>query len=251
MQTFIAASVYLTNFQQYYSPTMLGYYWSLAVEWQFYVVFPLLLILLRNDSHRIVFLLFVLSLSIYFVPGGSGWWMFRFDGIVFGILAYYLLEVMKFQLPQFRILESSVGAVITCSILLVALVCFPLALQPYRLAVTFANLIGGILVVLAAANRGYITAFGMPSLVRWIGSRSYTIYLCHIPALLIVRSLQAYAIGVDGVLHPTVGQAVTAVLLIFALLAVFSEFGFRMIERPSHIRSHEVPLPDQSSPQLS
>jgi peptidoglycan/LPS O-acetylase OafA/YrhL len=63
-------------------------------------------------------------------------------------------------------------------------------------------------------------------MLLWLGSRSYAVYLIHVPVYFIVREA-AHRAGVDLMLQPV------AVLLVSALaIALLAEASFRGIEAP-------------------
>ena len=240
-KTLVAGAVYFANFQQYYAPSILGYFWTLSVEWQFYFILPLILVFVSSNAWRVVTLLIIVFASIAIQPGGTGWWMFRFDGIVFGILGFIVVNLIGVRIPKYRTLDFPIGRGIVLLIMLAAIVVIPASVIPSRLGVVFSSALASILVVLASLDRGYISTLGIKPFVQWLGSRSYSVYLCHFPCLLLVRSIQARFIGVYSVLHPTYGQAAIALLCTFGAIAIASELTYRFIERPSFLASHTIP----------
>lgn len=241
IQLLVAGVVYLSNFQQYSMPTALGYFWSLSVEWQFYLVLPLILVFIRPTAWRIGTLMAIMLASFVFQPGGPNWWIFRFDGIIFGILAFVVVDLIGVRIPSYRSLDSPAWRAFMIVALLAAIVVVPSAVVPDRLGSMFSSATAAVLVALASLDRGYISTLGARPVLQWLGSRSYSVYLCHMPCLLLVRSIHARFIGVNGVLHPTNAQAAAELLGTFAAVAVASELSYRFIERPSHERSHAIP----------
>lgn len=240
LRSLIAGAVYFSNFQQYYSPSDLGYFWTLSVEWQFYLLLPLILVFVRSNAWRVATLLLALAASVILQPGGAGWWMFRFDGIVFGILVFVVVDLIGVRVPVYASLDGAPGRVAMLMLALAAIAVLPVAAHPQRLGNVFSSALAALLVVLASRDRGYISTLGLAPFVRWLGSRSYSVYLCHFPCLLLVRSIQAHYIGISGVLHPTFGQAAAALAGTFAAVAIASELSFRYLERPSHSASHAL-----------
>lgn len=240
LQTLISGIVYFSNFQQYYQPSVLGYFWSLSVEWQFYLVLPLLLAFVSRNIWRVGILMFLMVVALIVQPGGAGWWMFRFDGIVLGIICFVALDLIGVRTPRYRVLELRTGRVVMIVCLLAAIAVLPAAVVPSRLGSLFSSACAAVLVVLASQNRGYISTLGLRPFFEWLGARSYSVYLCHFPCLLVVRSVQAHFIGVQGVLHPTRFEAAVAVLGTLCMVAIASELGYRLIERPSHEASQAI-----------
>jgi len=236
----VSGFVYISDFANYKQPTVLGYYWSLAIEWQFYVALPMVLIFFQKNWLRVAVIFAAMTTSIALTPGGPSWWMFRFDGIVYGVIAYVMFQQVGVVLPRFKTIEHPLGSAVFTLILLVAIAVIPPAVQPYRIGASYAALLGAVLVSFGAANRGYISTFGMKRFVSWLGSRSYTIYLCHFPALLIGRSVIAHFITVYGAENPTRPELFASLALILALIAIMGELSYRFIEKPSHKASQAI-----------
>ncbi|MHB8348383.1 MAG: acyltransferase family protein [Acidiferrobacterales bacterium] len=240
IQKVISGLVYVSDFAENRQASVIGYFWSLAVEWQFYVILPLLLIFVRRDFIRVAFLIVALIASIAMMPGGLHWWMFRFDGIVYGIFAYILFFRLRVELPIYRSLHSPYGRAAFTALMLAAIVIVPPAVQPYRIGASISALLGAILVSAGAENRGYISTFGMRPFVSWMGSRSYSLYLCHFPCLLISRGILAHFITVYGAENPSRPELYISYALIFGLIAITAELSYRFIEYPSHSASHAI-----------
>jgi peptidoglycan/LPS O-acetylase OafA/YrhL len=71
-------------------------------------------------------------------------------------------------------------------------------------------------------------------LMAWIGSRSYGIYLIHIPAYLLVREL-IFRLQAAGLPSPA-GHPILTVLIAFGLIVLLSELNYRFIEMPMRNR---------------
>jgi peptidoglycan/LPS O-acetylase OafA/YrhL len=65
----VAAIFYVSNFVEAQRQTVIGLFWSLAVEWQFYVVFPLALLLVRANWARLLIISLIFALGIFWRPG--------------------------------------------------------------------------------------------------------------------------------------------------------------------------------------
>lgn len=242
LKKLILGLVYLYNFQEYTNSTALGYFWSLSVEWQFYLLFPLLLVLIRADAWRVGVLLGLVLVLALWQFGGDNWWMFRCDGLIFGTLAYILLRRVGVALPCYRWLEKPAGSAAFTAVLLLAILASPADIQPYRLGMVFAAALATILVAAASANQGYISTFGLPRLVGWFGSRSYSIYLVHLPCILTFQSINALYFHM-GLLHAVIRHGVTLVWSVSILLMVggAAELTYRLVELPSHRASRAIP----------
>ena len=231
--------VYLSNFEEVRDPGPLGYFWSLSVEWQFYLLFPLLLLLVRKDSARLAVLGLALALSIWLQPDGILWHFLRFDGLAFGILLYVLLHRLELSVPHYRIFRNQLQRQAATLVLLVAIVVVPKYFPVPRLGYTVACGLGTVLVGMAALDRGYIGTFGFGWLVRWLGSRSYSIYLVHMPVILSVLAVDEGLrprLGPGWLLQPQIRYWWISLLCI----AIAAELTYRLVERPSHRASATI-----------
>jgi peptidoglycan/LPS O-acetylase OafA/YrhL len=232
----IASLTYLFNFA--YAATLaspMGHFWTLAVEWQFYMLFPFVLLFARTDTIRAMLVVGMLAISVFTQVGGAMWWVFRFDGIVIGILLYIVLHRLKVKLPEYAVLKTALGRQIVTGLVLLAMVALPVGIIPgQRFGVVITSLLACILVALAVEDKQYIGTFGLYPFFAWAGSRSYSIYLAHLPILNFVWSLQNTFPHLRGSLFYYVASV--------TLSGLAAELTFRFVERPSHAASRRISL---------
>jgi len=241
----LASLAYVTNwyfvfadvpyFEQFGRPSLLLHLWSLAVEEQFYLVWPpLLAIGLALVGRRVV-----LALAIAGTAGSAAlaWWLFApftgTDRIYYGTdtRAVGLLAgvVLALVLPAARLAPVSPARRRATDALGLAAAA-ALAVILVRLDETGARLYqGGFLVtavvtavlIHAAAQPGTWTgrALGTRPLV-WVGRRSYGIYLWHWPVIQLTRPED---VAIDGA--PRVALQV-------ALTVVAAALSYRFVEAP-------------------
>jgi peptidoglycan/LPS O-acetylase OafA/YrhL len=238
----VSGIVYLYNFQEYTRNSSLGYFWSLSVEWQFYLLFPILLLFVRNDILRLAIPFAALCLMVWFQPGGPLWWLFRFDGIPFGILVYVLFFRMGITIPAYRSLERRVFRHVLTATLIVAIAFTPRFGFSGRFGAVIASAFCCVPVALAATNRGYITALGLGPVVSWLGSRSYSIYVAHIPVAMSVVSLFEIARSKYPALQHPHNAGYAYYIICVAMIALVSELTYRFVEMPSHRASQSIAL---------
>ena len=163
------------------------------------------------------------------------WWVFKFDGIVLGILLYIILHRLNVKLPEYAILKTALGRQIITALLLLTMLALPVGIMPgRRFGVVITALLGCVLVALAAEDKRYIGTFGIYPFFAWAGSRSYSIYLAHLPILNFVWSLQNTFPHLRGSPFYYVASV--------TLSALAAELTFRFIERPSHAASRRISL---------
>ena len=96
-------------------------------------------------------------------------------------------------------------------------------------------MLSAVLVWLASYNGDYLMPPGLlKRVMTWIGSRSYGIYLIHIPAYCLVREL-IFRLQAASLPSPA-GHPIITLLLAFGLIVLLSELNYRFIEMPMRNR---------------
>ncbi|WP_281978532.1 acyltransferase family protein [Pseudorhizobium flavum] len=206
----------------------LGHTWSLAIEEQFYLIWPFLLIglaaLARNRAWiaAMVAVFFAMVLS-----WRSTLWFFgatperlyngldtRADSLMAGALLA-LLGISR--LP--RILRS---AMVPAGMLAAFFLCGPVWNGAFMLTVGYsliALLSMWLVAALVAEPAGSTAHLFSSPIALWVGRRSYSLYLWHYPAIVI-----------PGQLLPGQSTVTTAALLLASFLA--ADLSYRFIEQP-------------------
>ena len=187
----VASVLCFRNFEVSLYPTHLGYYWSLSLENQFYLLLPLAwFFLIRKWFWKIIIGLCIMCL--FWRPGGATWWLFRFDGLLMGMLIYKMMTFQSFKNAIHRISPDTVpGKILMTAFFCLTIPSIPIAIGSYP-AVTwsFVALCSSFLISQAVLNEGiiYIPKI-LYSFIYWAGEFSYSIYLCHIPVWLILKDI--------------------------------------------------------------
>lgn len=219
-------------------PFGLGATWSLAVEEQFYLTWPLLVFLLKRRalalvSVSLVFVSLFLRLAGYSYDAPSGFvhqfTLSRLDAIAFGTLAALWLRSPSCKLDQWRLRAYQFLAVgLTGVILARILMHRNSSIVSYTfLGMTFTGLLG---ISLVSDGRSPLLRQSFTAgWLRYIGKISYGIYLLHYPLFL----LWARLIASQNFLPSNV---VARNLLAFAgqmLLAILAaSISWRFFEKP-------------------
>ena len=241
-----AALLYITNwvyivrevpyFEAFGRPPLLQHLWSLAVEEQFYLLWPLLLVLLlralknkRTALILITAILVILSsiwMAVLFDPEADPLRVYygtdtRAAGFLVGALLAMIWSPTEPDAGSRKQWQELAG----WSGLLVLIILYNKLneFQPllYRGGILVTALSSALLIVGASSPTSLLSKLLEMPLLRWIGSRSYSIYLWHRPVLMLTRpgfDLQFPELLVRG------GQ----IALTFGL----AELSYRWIEAP-------------------
>ncbi|WP_127960458.1 acyltransferase family protein [Serratia microhaemolytica] len=193
--------------------------WSLSLEWQLYIILAFLFITFKKKWLSRVMAVIILLSSIL-LPNDVdfqrtiGWWI-RPQAFFWGGLVYIFQSKV--------VIRSNI---LICLIFLLSILFLvfltPIVPAPFKLF--FIGLSG-------AATFASFSIF-MPCVfhsrvLEWIGDRSYSIYLCHIPMMYITKTiLDKWSHG--GFLY----QNIALYLIFFIIItAISSDLSYRFIER--------------------
>lgn len=226
-----ASLLSVRNFEESFAESTFGYYWSLSLENQFYLLLPIALLIVPR-AWRLRGLVALCFLNPIWRPGGDTWWLFRYDGLIYGLLLFELeragySDILSHCLPDSRWGRLGLMAAATA-----AMVVSPLVLIHYHpLGWTLVNWAAVVLVFAASLQQQKIV---VPSRLRgaalWVGSRSYSLYLCHIPVWFSVLELMR-RVGLGGERLVPVRFAVG-----FAACALAADLTYRWVELPLQAR---------------
>ena len=222
-------------------------YWSLALEEQFYFIFPLFLLFVTGARWRVGVLLGLIAFQFCFDrnPFGNAVTAlassFRLDAMMWGILICLFSRTALYRQFEPTFLLGSPLKTLGLNLLLFYLLgAISGQMIGTPIAVGLIAIISAMLVFMASFNRGYI--FSLPllsSVMDWMGSRSYGMYVIHFPAYRLsheiwFRYAAANDLGFNG--------GLTAELLLTAafFIVLLSELNYRLIEQPLRKRGAEI-----------
>ncbi len=208
-------------------------YWSLVLEEQFYLLFPLLILLFRQ---RLVWALLALVAVQILTVRTPLLMVVRTDALALGVLLAMWSAQPGYQRWEPTFLRrpwAAIAALIAIGSLLSFMATDRFTFAPYRIGSI--AVLGALLVWIASYNRDYLMPAGaVQRVLAWVGSRSYGMYLIHIPAYQLVREL-IFRLQNAGLPSPA-GHPIVTLLLAFGLIVLLSELNYRVIEMPMRNR---------------
>jgi peptidoglycan/LPS O-acetylase OafA/YrhL len=221
----------------------MGVYWSLAVEEHFYLLLPILFVVFRSRNRRFLACLVVATLSIvaraFPAPEGAivhNWEKFtshlRFDSLMAGVALALVVGTVKTA----PIMPARLMRWVILPAVLVLIACLPGSLPDslmHTVGFIAIWMLSGVLVGFAGLDRGYVLEVPiLAPVLEYIGSRSYALYLLHIPA-------SSFEVRYKK-LWPRYGALVEGnpewpwreVLVLFVLSLVMAELLHRLVEKP-------------------
>ncbi|MFJ3051317.1 acyltransferase family protein [Pseudomonas nitroreducens] len=224
-----------------------GVYWSLALEEQFYFLFPLFLLLVRSWRWRVGVLLglitmqFALSRDPFAGPVGGILFAFRLDAMMWGVILYLInrTELYRQFEPAF-LARSGWARLLFAGLLVYLLGAIPGQLIALPVAVGLVAIVSLLLVGTASYDKGYLPVpAALSGVLSWLGSRSYALYVIHICAFRAsfeVWHRYAQARGMELGASFTLELVLTA--LVMMLLA--AELNYRLLEQPLRRKGAEL-----------
>jgi peptidoglycan/LPS O-acetylase OafA/YrhL len=161
--------------------SMYGVYWSLALEEQFYAVYPLFLLMVPGWKRRIIALIAILGLNGLIPIATMG--MFRIDAMLMGAMLYFFTarKPAVVRPPINRMIGLALTALIMAGLAYGHLYYY--LITPGYIFSMGAAIISVFALWLATKQQGFILPLspGLNKVVDWIGTRSFGLYLVHIP----------------------------------------------------------------------
>ena len=224
---------YFSGFGDYFSPDSneqpLLHTWSLAVEIQFYLMIPLLVLLLTEKILKTIYIVIAVSLiaiaeyqlTIKGVEQATYFSLYARipEFLIGGLVALYLNSFLNMS-DFYKLLIGALGLllIIISFIQLDSSITFP------GLAVLLPAIGASLLIFANASEKGKSSAVGnflsFPILV-WLGAISYSLYLWHWPILAFLR----YYTGVENL---SIGYGVIFIVLTLLLASI----SYYLIENP-------------------
>lgn len=230
--------LFLSNYMTTHIPT-LSITWSLSVEEQYYLIWPLLLGLLLRARHLlapvlIVLIIIIVAPSIFIhnlgigelQPASVGVLKFNYPVFPYAAILIGSLLAVLLQSPRgFGVLYAMFGArwaaLLAFLVLLILLDVFPSNLRGWPELTIHLTMAACLASIVLREDNGLAKVFQLRPLAR-VGEISYGIYLYHLIALHIANLVaKSGALAVEGI---------PAMLLYMGLSVVLAEISYRTLE---------------------
>ncbi|MFT5709798.1 MAG: peptidoglycan/LPS O-acetylase OafA/YrhL [Halioglobus sp.] len=211
-------------------PEGMGHMWSLAVEEQFYLLWPALLALVLRHLKPVRYVVFALVVLIASVAVWRAYlwnldtnWLFlyvrtdtRADSILVGALLAYLLSKNLLHIPHLKL----VSGISACIFLICVLYFDRESPALYLGGFTLLAILGAVLICYAIKETEDNPIFFDWKPLRWLGKLSYGLYLWHMPIFMLVS-------GADQL-----GSSASRAFVGLALLSMTTLVSWFFVERP-------------------
>jgi len=213
--------------------------WSLSLEEQFYVIFPITLFFL--GKRKVAYISFLLIFAQVFLirQWPSPLWFLRTDAIAFGILIALfqresIVDFSLFQLKPPKVLRSILNICLCALLVLVA------KIDVVWFYHGLVALVSAMLVFVASFNTGCFMKEGiLRRVLAFIGSRSYSIYLTHLVSFYLTKEIYFRILNGQNVPGGHKWELIM-ILTSLVLIATLSEFSYRFVETPLRQRGREI-----------
>ena len=204
------------------NPDFNGITWSLSLEWQLYALLTMLLYVLGRRFAIILMLGFSLIMSTLQAHAFSYAWSFRMQAFTLGALIF----IISSKDCRFRALHVSLisSRIMLLSGMLLCIMAPKSVPQPFVLP---AIALGAAFCLVSALNGDSYSKSRLARPFIWIGERSYSVYLCHLPLILITREIMSRTMG----LQATDANMLTAIFISGSLISISSAISYRLIEQ--------------------
>ena len=235
----VAAMLSVANFREAAAFKQFPYgpsspYWSLSLEEQFYLVLPLLAYVCGRWLTPV---LLVLTALVFCLPYEPFVMMVRVHAVLLGVLLAIAAAAPTYRVFAPGFLRGRGWAGLLLLSFIVALIS---TLAPFGQRITgypldFIAVLSAILVFIASHDQNFLFGYLPVRLVlTWVGTRSYALYLVHVPAFCASRELWIRLSSANHVFGPH--DLVRLLATGISLLVVGAEINYRLLELP--LRRH-------------
>lgn len=228
----------VSYFQSFGPPSPIGHLWSLSIEGQFYLLWPIILVILLHfipKRRSLIFSTFIgamasiIAMALIYQPGTDPSRVYYgTDTRAFALLigAMFAIAFPSQKLPrqipaQSRRILDFIGGVGLIGILLIILKTNEYDTYLYTGGLALFSIISAVVMIVLAHPASRVAKLMGCKPLRWIGVRSYSLYLWHYPVIILTNP------AVD-----TGGLNIGRIILQLALSFLLAAFSWRFIEEP-------------------
>ncbi len=213
-------------------------YWSLSLEEQFYLSLPVVAYL---AGRRLVPLLLAVTALVFALPYAPWVMMIRIHAVLLGVLLAIASAQPAYRLfaPGFLRGRAWAGLLILVFVLLLIASLAPFAQTITAYPLDLIAVLSAVLVFIASHDQDFLFGYRpVRAVFTWLGTRSYALYLVHVPAFCAAREfwLRLRPVGSGFGPHDMTRLLVTGM----ALLAIGAELNYRLIEVPLRRRGARI-----------
>lgn len=222
----------VSYFENAGAPSPFTHCWSLAIETQFYLIYPILLILLSKARNRgkvfaavtaVLAMISVVLMGVLYSPDGDPSRVYYgTDTRAFSLLIGALAAIQKeYHIIKVK-LRGKLWAVIG-SISVLILIGMMMLISSYSSFLYYGgqaivSVLATFVVYAVTVSRSLLNIILGSNILKWIGDRSYSIYLWHYPIIVLMSGGKRAAWWI--------------VILEVVLSVGFAELSYRFIETP-------------------
>jgi peptidoglycan/LPS O-acetylase OafA/YrhL len=218
----------------------LGVYWSLSIEEQFYFLLPFLLLLGKRGCVALMAIAVAVQFFLWRpAPLVNALSTLRFDGIAWGALIFFFSQTALYQRLKPAALSRSYAGWIVSLVFILLIVAIPMPALDVRIGAGLLMLACAPLVWLASYGENYTLPAAkhgwLDRLLAWLGSRSYGIYLVHVPVYMLCHELWFRVAAQqhnDIAASHTPGYALASAVSALVLVPLLAEASYRLLESP-------------------
>ncbi len=222
----------VSYFENAGAPSPFTHCWSLAIETQFYLIYPILLILLSKARNRgkvfaavtaVLAMISVVLMGVLYSPDGDPSRVYygtdtRAFSLLIGALAaiqkeYHIIKV-KLQVKLWAVIGSISVLILIGMMMLISSYSSFL----YYGGQAIVSVLVAFVVYAVTVSRSLLNIILGSSILKWIGDRSYSIYLWHYPIIVLMSGGKRAAWWI--------------VILEVVLSVGVAELSYRFIETP-------------------